>query len=100
MPIRSLKGGQLKVLSAVYHMQIMQGNIIARVEEHMDVIGHFHAAGVPGRHELDDGELNYPEIMRRIDQLGYQGMFGLEYRPALAPDESLRRMRALTAKAT
>jgi hydroxypyruvate isomerase len=93
---REVGSQSMKLLFDVYHMQIMQGNVIARIEQHMDVIGHFHAAGVPGRHELDSGELNYPEIMRRIDQLGYQGMFGLEYRPALAPDESLRQMRRLT----
>lgn len=86
----------LKLLFDVYHMQIMQGNILSRIEEHIDVIGHFHAAGVPGRHELDDGELNYPEIMRRIDALGYKGCFGLEYWPALEPGESLKRMRTLT----
>lgn len=44
----------------------------------------------------DGGELNYPEILRRIDGLGYAGCFGLEYWPALDPDESLRRMRVLT----
>lgn len=93
---RAVWSPNMKLLFDVYHMQIMEGNIIARIEQHMDVIGHFHSAGVPGRHELDDGELNYPEIIRRIDALGYEGCFGLEYWPALDADESLRRMRALT----
>ena len=95
--VREVGSPNMKLLYDVYHMQIMQGNVIARIERHMDVIGHFHAAGVPGRHELDDGELNYPEIIRRIDALGYKGCLGLEYWPKLADDESLRRMRALTA---
>jgi hydroxypyruvate isomerase len=92
----AVRSPNLKLLFDVYHMQIMQGNLIARIERHIDVIGHFHSAGVPGRHELDDGELNYPEILRRIDALGYTGLFGLEYWPALEPGESLRRMRDLT----
>ena len=94
--VRGVGSPNLKLLFDVYHMQIMQGNILARIERHIDVIGHFHSAGVPGRHELDNGELNYPEIMRRIDALGYKGLFGLEYWPALPHDESLRRMRTLT----
>ena len=86
----------VKLLFDVYHMQIMQGNVIALIEKYADRIGHFHAAGVPGRHELDDGELNYPGILKRIDALGYEGCFGLEYWPALDPTESLGRMRKLT----
>ena len=93
---REVGSPKMKLLFDVYHMQIMQGNVIARIEKHVDVIGHFHSAGVPGRHELDNGELNYPEILRRIDAVGYTECFGLEYWPALDPDESLRRMRALT----
>ena len=96
MICRAVWSPNMKLLFDVYHMQIMEGNVIARIERCMDVIGHFHSAGVPGRHELDDGELNYPEIIRRIDALGYQGLFGLEYWPALDADESLRKMRALT----
>ena len=94
--VREVGSPAMKLLYDVYHMQIMEGNVIARIEQHIDVIGHFHSAGVPGRHELDDGELNYPAILRRIDALGYKGLFGLEYWPALPDDESLRRMRALT----
>lgn len=92
---REVGSPKMKLLFDVYHMQVMQGNVIARIEKYIDLIGHFHSAGVPGRHELDDGELNYPEILRRIDAVGYTGCFGLEYWPALDPDESLRRMRAL-----
>jgi hydroxypyruvate isomerase len=65
----------------------------------IDVIGHFHAAGVPGRHDLDIGELNYPNIISAIDDAGYTGLFGLEYWPAGDEMESLRRMRQLIAAA-
>lgn len=81
-----------------YHMQIMSGNLIQTISQNIDIIGHFHSAGVPGRHELDDGELNYPAIVRKIDELGYQGYFGLEYFPNVPSQESLARMRKLLAE--
>ena len=93
--IRSIKSPHLKLLYDVYHMQIMEGNVIATIERNIDVIGHFHSAGVPGRAEPFDTELNYPAIVKRIDALGYQGCFGLEYFPRI-PDhaaslEAIRR---------
>jgi len=92
--VRAIKSPNLRLLYDVYHMQIMEGSVISNVEENMDVIGHFHSAGVPGRHELMDGELNYREIVRRIEACGYTGAFGLEYAPALADhSESLQRTR-------
>ena len=94
--VREVGNQALKLLFDVYHIQIMQGDIVSRIEQHLEVIGHFHSAGVPGRHELDDGELNYPNILRKLDELGYEGFFGLEYWPKLPVDESLRKMRALT----
>jgi hydroxypyruvate isomerase len=92
--VRAIGSPNLRLLYDVYHMQIMEGSILANIEENLDVIGHFHSAGVPGRHELWDGELNYREIVRRIHAAGYQGAFGLEYAPAMADhSESLRRTR-------
>jgi hydroxypyruvate isomerase len=82
--IRRIGKPSLKMLYDVYHMQIMEGNVIANIERNIDIIGHFHSAGVPGRAELFDCELNYPEILKRIDAMGYQGCFGLEYFPRLA----------------
>ena len=93
---RQVGSARVKLLFDVYHMHIMAGNVIARIGELMDVLGHFHSAGVPGRHELDSGELNYPNILKAIDGFGYKGLFGLEYWPAGDQTESLRRMRALT----
>jgi hydroxypyruvate isomerase len=95
--IRQVASPRVKLVFDIYHMQIMAGNVIARIEELMDVIGHFHSAGVPGRHDLDIGELNYPNILKAIDGFGYKGLFGLEYWPAGDQMESLKRMRALTA---
>jgi hydroxypyruvate isomerase len=93
---RQVGSPRVKLLFDIYHMQIMGGNVISRIEELIDVIGHFHAAGVPGRHDLDIGELNYPNIMKAIDALNYKGLFGLEYWPAGDQTESLKRMRELT----
>lgn len=90
----------LKLLWDIYHMQIMHGNVLANIERHLPLIGHFHAAGVPGRHELDGGELDYPVILSRIASWGYGGCLGLEYTPAMADHvASLARMRELTAAA-
>ena len=85
--IRAINSPNLKLLYDVYHMQIMEGNVIATIEKNIDSIGHFHAAGVPGRAELFGTELDYPTIFRTIEQAGYQGAFGLEYFPKM-PDHS------------
>ena len=89
--IRQINSPNLKLLYDVYHMQIMQGNILGFVEKNIDIIGHFHSAGVPGRTELFDTELNYPAIIKKIDELGYEGCFGLEYFPKLDHAESLKK---------
>jgi hydroxypyruvate isomerase len=84
----------LKLLFDVYHMQIMQGNIIDFIEKNIDIIGHFHSAGVPGRAELFDTEVNYPAIIKKIDAFGYEGCFGLEYFPKMDHSESLKKTLA------
>jgi hydroxypyruvate isomerase len=84
----------VKVLFDVYHQQIMEGNIISRITEHIDEIGHFHFAGVPGRSELYHGELNYPEIIKAIRATSYEGFLGLEYFPKSDPSVGLERLAA------
>jgi hydroxypyruvate isomerase len=97
--VRAIGSRHLRLLYDVYHMQIMEGSVIANIEENLDVIGHFHSAGVPGRHELMEGELNYIEIIRRIEAGGYTGAFGLEYAPAMADhDRSLDATRKYLAR--
>jgi hydroxypyruvate isomerase len=95
--VRAVDHPNVRLLYDIYHMQIMAGNVIDFIEKNIDIIGHFHAAGVPGRHELYLGELNYPNIVRRIDELGYAGYFGLEYWPTRDSTESLREIKALLA---
>jgi hydroxypyruvate isomerase len=82
-----------KMLYDIYHMQIMAGNILDFVRKNVKHIGHFHVAGVPGRHEPDACELNYPYIVQEIEKMGYRGHFGLEYWPTVAPEVSLQRTR-------
>ena len=79
-----------KLLFDIYHMQIMDGDIIRTIRTHHELIGHYHTGGVPGRHEIDESqELHYPAIMRAIADSGYQGMVGQEFIPARDPLQSL-----------
>ena len=89
--LKSVGSPNVKMLYDIYHMQIMKGNVTAFIRENISHIGHFHVAGVPGRHEPDSGELNYPLIMEEIDSLGYSGYVGLEYWPTFGHAESLKR---------
>jgi hydroxypyruvate isomerase len=82
---------RMKILFDIYHVQIMQGDIIARIRRYHEYIGHYHVAGVPGRAEIDDTqELNHPAIMRAIVATGYRGFVGQEFIPTRDPMQSLR----------
>ena len=74
------------LLYDIYHMQIMEGDIIATIRRHHEFFVHYHTAGVPGRHEIgDDQELNYPAICRAIRDTGFDGYLAQEFMPS-APD--------------
>ena len=79
----------VKILFDIYHMQIMYGNILNFIKTNLQYIGHFHIAGVPGRHEPIENELNYPFIIKSIEDMGYTGIFGLEYWPTMESNKSL-----------
>jgi hydroxypyruvate isomerase len=71
-----------KLLYDIYHMQIMEGDVIATIRENHSFISHYHTGGVPGRNEIDDSqELFYPAIMRAIVATGYTGFVGQEFTP-------------------
>jgi hydroxypyruvate isomerase len=71
-----------KLLFDIYHMQIMEGDIIRSIENHYPYISHYHTGGVPGRNEIDDSqELNYAAIMRAIVKTGYKGSVAQEFIP-------------------
>lgn len=84
-----------KILMDLYHQQIMEGNLINNLTTYIREIGHFHAAGVPGRHELVGGEQDYRAIFKAIDATGYAGYVGLEYRPTMDTGESLKQALSL-----
>jgi 2-dehydrotetronate isomerase len=73
-----------------YHVQITGGDLITRFEKHLPLIGHVQIAAVPGRHEPDEGEINYPAIFDAIDRLGYAGWVGCEYSPRGRTEDGLR----------
>jgi hydroxypyruvate isomerase len=73
---------RMKLLFDIYHVQIMQGDLIVRIEQFKDYIGHYHTAGVPGRGELHlPQEINYPAVMKAIVATGYRGFVGQEFIP-------------------
>ncbi len=87
---RRVNSPRFKMLYDIYHMQIMEGDLIATIKKNIQYIGHFHTAGVPGRHELDENqEIYYPAVMRAIVETGYQGYVAHEYSPTRDPLESL-----------
>jgi len=74
----------------VYHMQIMEGNLIDTMSTHLSRIGHIQIADNPGRHEPGTGEINFPNLFDAIDAAGYKGWIGCEYVPAGTTEEGLR----------
>ena len=80
----------IKLLYDIYHMQIMEGDLIATITENAKYLGHFHTGGVPGRHELDDTqEVYWPAVMRGIAATGYKGYVAHEFVPTRDPLTSL-----------
>jgi hydroxypyruvate isomerase len=88
--VKAVGSERVKLLYDIYHMQVQEGDIIATIGKYKDCIAHYHTAGVPGRHEIDDTqELNYPAIMRAIVETGFKGYIGHEYGPKRDPVTSL-----------
>tara|TARA_B100000900_G_scaffold221016_1_gene187549 strand:+ start:985 stop:1881 length:897 start_codon:yes stop_codon:yes gene_type:complete len=81
-----------KLLFDVYHVQVMNGDVIRRIKQYKDIIGHYHTAGCPGRAEIDDTqEINYPPILKTILETGYDGYLAQEFIPTWEnPIDSLR----------
>ena len=87
--VREVGSANVKVVFDIYHQQISEGNIIPNITENLDCIAHLHAAGHPGRHELQYGESDYRNIFAAVDRAGYTGACGLEYGPLTEPEKSL-----------
>jgi hydroxypyruvate isomerase len=94
--IKRVGSERMKLLFDIYHVQIMDGDVIHRIHQHKDYIGHVHTAGNPGRGELDDKqEICYRPIMQALIDIGYKGFVGQEFIPTRDPIVGLREAVAL-----
>jgi hydroxypyruvate isomerase len=90
--VEQVNSPRVKLLYDIYHMQIMEGDVIRTIRENHRHIAHYHTAGVPGRNEIDESqELYYPAIARAILETGYEGYLGQEFIPTGDPVAELRR---------
>jgi len=76
--IREINSPHVKMLFDIYHQQVMEGDILHHIRDNLDLIGHMHCAGVPGRHSLLQSELNYEYVFKAVMEMGYEGYMGLE----------------------
>ena len=89
---RALNSPSFKLLYDIYHMQIMEGNLVANIKENHQWYGHYHVAGVPGRNEpWEAQEINYPAVMAAIESTGFNGYVALEYLFTTNKKESMAR---------
>jgi hydroxypyruvate isomerase len=94
--IKRVGSPRMKLLFDIYHVQIMDGDVIRRIHQHKEYIGHVHTAGNPGRGELDDKqEILYPPIMQALVDVGYKGFVGQEFIPTRDPLAGLKQAVAL-----
>ncbi len=94
--VKAVNSPRVKLLYDIYHMQIMEGDVIRTIRDNHAIIGHYHTGGVPGRHELDDSqELNWAAIARAIVDTGFTGFLAHEFVPTRDPLTSLRQAVAL-----
>ncbi|HYA22197.1 MAG TPA: TIM barrel protein [Thermoproteota archaeon] len=88
--VREVGSQKVKLLYDIYHQQVTEGNLISTIMKNIDMIGHFHSADVPGRHEPGTGEINYANVLRAVDDAGYEGYVGLEFKPTRDSGQALR----------
>lgn len=94
--VKRVGSPRFKLLYDVYHMQIMEGDVIRTIRDNYAYINHYHTGGVPGRHEIDDAqELNYPRIMSVLAELGFSGYVAQEFIPVRNPMVSLKEAYTL-----
>jgi len=94
--VRAVNSPRVRLLYDIYHMQIMEGDLIATIRANHEYFGHYHTGGVPGRHELDDTqEVNWAAVARAIVETGFTGYLAHEFVPTRDPLTSLREAIAL-----
>jgi len=90
--VQGVGSPRFKLLYDIYHMQIMEGDVIRTIKQRKDAFAHYHTGGVPGRHEIDDTqELNYTRVCKAIADSGFQGFVAHEFLPTRDPMKSLRQ---------
>jgi hydroxypyruvate isomerase len=90
--VKGVASPRVKLLYDIYHMQIMEGDVVATIRAHNQHIAHYHTGGVPGRNEIDDTqELNYRRVMQAIAETGFTGFVAQEFVPKREPMASLKQ---------
>src|ERR1700722_1928428 len=97
--VRAVNHPQVQFLYDMFHEQIAEGNLIEKLEKHIDVIGLIHIADVPGRHERGTGEINYGNVYRKLVELKYRHVVAMEFKPVGEQVASLRAAREMVARA-
>ncbi len=87
--IRKIGKANIRMQFDFYHVQIVGGDLIYRLEKFLPVIGHLQCAAVPSRREPDEGEVNYPAVFEAVDRVGFKGWIGAEYRPRARTEDGL-----------
>jgi hydroxypyruvate isomerase len=93
--VRAVNHPQVQFLYDIYHEQMSYGNLIDKLDKHIDVIGLVHIADVPGRHQPGTGEVNYGNIYKKLAELNYRHNVAMEFRPVGDPVEMLRAAKGL-----
>jgi hydroxypyruvate isomerase len=96
---RQVNHPRVKFLYDLYHEQISEGNLLAKLEKNIDQVGLIHVADVPGRHEPGTGEINYDSVFRKLAELKYGGYVAMEFEPQGDPVVSLKAARELAMRA-
>jgi len=96
--VRSVGAPNVQFLYDFFHDQITEGNLLAKLEKNIDIIGVVHIADVPGRHDPGTGEINYPNIFRKLGQLGFNGYVAMEFIPEGETVAALRAAREMATK--
>ena len=92
--VRAANSPNIKILYDTWHMQQMEGNMMAMLNKYADVLGYLHIGDVPERHEPGTGEINWSRFKQEIDRIGYQGFWGFELDPAVSSDKCIKIIQA------
>jgi hydroxypyruvate isomerase len=96
--VRAVNHPQVRFLYDLFHEQIAEGNLIEKLDKHIDVVAVIHIADVPGRHEPGTGEINFANIYRKLAELNYKGMVAMEFHPTGEPVAALRAAREMVGR--